>query len=83
MAVVMMASERQEELKEKIAKLRRATAKGDGYERVVGSGADLTDKMEKSKDEFESESDKAQQVFCAMMHCILQGLGVWKAGPGR
>lgn len=64
MAAVMMVSERQEELKEKIAKLRRVTAKGDGYERIVGSGADLTEKMEKSKDDFESDSDKAQQVCC-------------------
>lgn len=59
---VMMVSEREEELKSKIAKLRGAAAKGDSYERVVGKGEDLTKKMEKSKGEFEGSIEKAQQV---------------------
>lgn len=59
---VMMVSEREEELKAKISKLRGAAAKGDSYERVVGKGEDLTKKMEKSKGEFEGNIEKAQQV---------------------
>lgn len=64
---VMMVSEREEELKAKIAKLRGATAKGEGYERVVGSGADLTEKMEKSQTENQSDWERQQQV-CACVH---------------
>lgn len=57
-----MVSEREEELKDKISKLRGAAAKGDSYERVVGKGKDLTKKMEKSKGEFEGSIEKAQQA---------------------
>lgn len=39
---VRMVSEREEELKDKIAKLRGAASKGETYERVVGRGSDLT-----------------------------------------
>lgn len=59
---VMMVSEREEELKAKISKLRGAAAKGDSYERVVGKGEDLTKKMEKSKGEFEGSIERAQQA---------------------
>lgn len=59
---VMMVSEREEELKAKISKLRGAAAKGDSYERVVGKGKDLTKKMEKTKGEFEGSIEKAQQA---------------------
>lgn len=69
---VMMVSDREEELKAKIAKLRGATAKGEGYERVVGSGADLTDKMEKSKSDFQSDWEREQQVcFLCVCGCAL------------
>lgn len=59
---VAMVSEREEELKAKIAKLRGAASKGDSYERVVGKGSELTKKMENSKDEFEGSVAKAEQV---------------------
>lgn len=57
-----MVSEREEELKSKIARLRGAASKGDSYERVVGKGQDLTEKMEKAKGEFEGDIVKAEQV---------------------
>lgn len=60
----MMMSEREKELKAKIAKLRGATAKGDTYENVVGKGAELTEKMARSKGEFDSEDDRERQVCC-------------------
>ncbi|CAN0522603.1 unnamed protein product, partial [Ectocarpus sp. 12 AP-2014] len=50
---VRMVSDREQELKDKIAKLRGAASKGDTYERVVGKGSELKDKMEKSKGEFD------------------------------
>lgn len=49
-----MVSEREEELKDKIAKLRGAASKGESYERVVGDGKDLTEKMDKSKGAFDA-----------------------------
>lgn len=59
---VSMVSEREEELKDKIAKLRGAASKGDTYERVVGKGSELKDKMEKSKGEFDRTVDRERQV---------------------
>lgn len=59
---VSMVSEREEELKDKIAKLRGAASKGDTYERVVGKGSELKDKMEKSKGEFDGTVDRERQV---------------------
>ncbi|CAM9252814.1 unnamed protein product [Pylaiella littoralis] len=58
---VSMVSEREEELKDKIAKLRGAASKGDTYERVVGKGSDLKDKMEKSKGQFDGTVDRDRQ----------------------
>lgn len=69
----MMVSEREEELKAKIAKLRGATAKGDTYERVVGAGAELTEKMKESKEEFGGEREKAAQV-CVAREAWLSGM---------
>lgn len=62
LTVVMMVSEREEELKAKIAKLRGAASKGDSYERVVGKGQGLTDKMQKSKGEFDDDMARAEQA---------------------
>lgn len=59
---LMMVSEREEELKAKIARLRGAAAKGGTYERVVGKGADLKDKMEQTARNLTDE-ERAQQVF--------------------
>eukprot|EP00752_Nemacystus_decipiens_P010614 g9452.t1 len=56
-----MVSEREEELKDKIAKLRGAASKGESYERVVGDGKDLTEKMEKTKGEFDGTVDRERQ----------------------
>ena len=69
---VMMVSEREEELKNKISKLRGAAAKGDSYERVVGKGEDLTKKMEKSKGEFEGSIERAQQVTDEHVHAAFK-----------
>lgn len=57
-----MVSEREEELKDKIAKLRRVASKGESYERVVGEGKSLTEKMDKSKGEFDGNVDRERQV---------------------
>ena len=57
-----MVSEREEELKDKIAKLRGAASKGESYERVVGDGKELTEKMDKSKGEFDGTVDRERQV---------------------
>lgn len=38
---VRMVSDREQELKDKIAKLRGAASKGDTYERVIGKGSEL------------------------------------------
>lgn len=59
---LLMVSEREEELKAKIARLRGAAAKGGTYERVVGKGADLKDKMEQTARNL-SDEERAQQVF--------------------
>lgn len=59
---VSMVSEREEELKDKIAKLRGAASKGDTYERVVGKGSELKEKMDKSKGEFDGTVDRERQV---------------------
>lgn len=64
---LMMVSEREEELKAKIARLRGAASKGDTYEQVVGKGADLTEKMSKSKGEFDGDLERAQQVRGSML----------------
>lgn len=61
-SALSMVSEREEELKDKIAKLRGAASKGETYERVVGDGKELTEKMDKSKGEFESTVDRERQV---------------------
>eukprot|EP00903_Cladosiphon_okamuranus_P009413 g8977.t1 len=58
----MMVSEREEELKDKIAKLRGAASKGESYERVVGDGKGLTEKMDKSKGEFDRTVDRERQA---------------------
>ncbi|CAB1105150.1 unnamed protein product [Ectocarpus sp. CCAP 1310/34] len=58
---VRMVSDREQELKDKIAKLRGAASKGDTYERVVGKGSELKDKMEKSKGEFDRTVDRERQ----------------------
>lgn len=60
--VVSMVSEREEELKDKIAKLRGAASKGETYERVVGKGSSLTEKMTESKGEFDGSVDRERQV---------------------
>ncbi|CAM9383114.1 unnamed protein product [Scytosiphon promiscuus] len=58
---VTMVSEREEELKDKIAKLRGAASKGETYERVVGRGSDLTEKMDKGKGEFDGTMEGERQ----------------------
>lgn len=71
-----MVSEREEELKDKIAKLRGAASKGESYERVVGDGKDLTAKMDKSKGEFDGTVDRERQVWA------WGGVGVRVTGRG-
>lgn len=69
---VSMVSEREEELKDKIAKLRGAASKGDTYERVVGKGSELKDKMEKSKGQFDGTVDRDRQVSeSRLLLCVL------------
>lgn len=68
---VSMVSEREEELKDKIAKLRGAASKGDTYERVVGKGSELKDKMDKSKGEFDGTVDRQRQVSCRLS-CVIE-----------
>lgn len=59
---VSMVSEREEDLKDKIAKLRGAASKGETYERVVGKGSSLTEKMAEAKGEFDGSVDRERQV---------------------
>lgn len=65
-----MVSEREEELKDKIAKLRGAASKGESYERVVGEGKSLTEKMDKSKGEFDGTVDRERQV-CVRVSVVM------------
>lgn len=60
-----MVSERQEELQAKINRLRNAAAQGESYERVVGAGVELTEEMDRSKEQFQAEEEKATQVHLA------------------
>lgn len=68
---VSMVSEREEELKDKIAKLRGAASKGESYERVVGDGKSLTEKMDKSKGEFDATVDRERQVCFELLLLLL------------
>ena len=65
---VMMVSEREEELKAKIARLRGVAAKGETYERVMGKGADLKDKMEQTTRTM-TDAERVKQVL-SMLHDI-------------
>lgn len=60
--MVIMMSDRQQELQDKIRKLRSAASQGNSYERVVGAGAELAKEMKQSKEKLNDE-EKAEQVI--------------------